>query len=167
MSGSSTAPELHLAKTTVAIQSSPLRSQQCPMGFHKVDETSDVGPKETRDEDDHVHGRHVDHGQKPIRSQEEHGSVDTVCWSRLPSQPEEECTLSNKAARISGVQSEHQQHDYIALSSDKLHSIQKLSRKILDQKTSTVQELARLLRMMVAAHPAILPAPCTTDSWRL
>ena len=112
MLGSPTATELRLAKTTVAIQSSSVRPQQRPMGFYKVDETSDVCSKETRDEDDHVHGRHVDHGQKPIRNQEEHGySVDTVCGSGLPSQPEEECTHSYKATRILGVQSEHQQND--------------------------------------------------------
>ena len=47
----------------------------------------------------------------------------------------------------------------ISLPQDKLHALKKQARKIKEQGRTTVQELSRLLGMMVAAHPAILPAP--------
>ena len=47
----------------------------------------------------------------------------------------------------------------ISLPSDKLYTLKKLSEKIKNRGRTTVQELSRLLGMMVAAHPAILPAP--------
>ena len=47
----------------------------------------------------------------------------------------------------------------MSLPSDKLYALKKLSEKIKNRGRTTVQELSRLLGMMVAAHPAILPAP--------
>ena len=46
----------------------------------------------------------------------------------------------------------------ISLTSDKLYALKKLSEKIKNRGRTTVQELSRLWGMMVAAHPAILPA---------
>ena len=47
----------------------------------------------------------------------------------------------------------------IALPSHKLHSLKKLARQMMNQDETSVQNLARLLGTMVAAHPAVLPAP--------
>lgn len=47
----------------------------------------------------------------------------------------------------------------ISLPGSKLHALRKLARKMMKKKEATIQELARLLGTMVAAQPAILPAP--------
>lgn len=47
----------------------------------------------------------------------------------------------------------------IGLPTHKLHALKKMARRMADQKRTTLRELASLLGMMVAAHPAILPAP--------
>ena len=47
----------------------------------------------------------------------------------------------------------------ISLPHQKFHSLRSLVRKILNQSQTSTRLLARLLGMMVAAHPAILPAP--------
>ena len=47
----------------------------------------------------------------------------------------------------------------LSLPHRRLHSLQMLARQILAQKKATIRLLARLLGMMVAAHPAVLPAP--------
>ena len=43
-------------------------------------------------------------------------------------------------------------------SSHKLRALKKLAKKVRDQET-TIQEVAQIIGMTVAAHPAILPAP--------
>ena len=47
----------------------------------------------------------------------------------------------------------------ISLPKDKLHAIRKAARRLQERKKCSVRDLAHLLGMMVAAHPAILPAP--------
>ena len=47
----------------------------------------------------------------------------------------------------------------ISLPSHKLHTLKKLVKKMRDQEETTIQEIAQILGMMVAAHPVILPAP--------
>jgi len=47
----------------------------------------------------------------------------------------------------------------IALPQKKLHALMREARKMMNQEETTVRELAHLLGMMVAAHPAILLAP--------
>ena len=47
----------------------------------------------------------------------------------------------------------------ISLPTEKLKALQKTATKLSCQQTGTVRQLAQLLGMMVAAHPAILPAP--------
>lgn len=47
----------------------------------------------------------------------------------------------------------------ISLPGHKLHALWKLSRRVMKKERVRVQEVARLLGTMVAAHPAILPAP--------
>ena len=47
----------------------------------------------------------------------------------------------------------------ISLPETKLHTIRKSARSMMEKNRVSVRELARLLGMMVAAHPAILPAP--------
>ena len=47
----------------------------------------------------------------------------------------------------------------ISLPSHKLHALRKSARKMMNQRETTIQEIAQILGMMVAAHPAILPAP--------
>ena len=47
----------------------------------------------------------------------------------------------------------------ISLPSHKLHSLRRLAKQMRSQERTTVQELARILGTMIAAHPAILPAP--------
>ena len=47
----------------------------------------------------------------------------------------------------------------LSLPSDKLYALKKLSEKVKNRGRTMVQELSRLVGMMVAAHPAILPAP--------
>ena len=47
----------------------------------------------------------------------------------------------------------------IALPKDKLHAIQKAARRLKEQGRVSVRQVAHLLGMLVAAHPAILPAP--------
>ena len=61
----------------------------------------------------------------------------------------------------------------IALPAHKLHAVKKMARRMANQRRTTLQELASLLGMMVAAHPAILPAPLhyrnleSAKSWAL
>lgn len=47
----------------------------------------------------------------------------------------------------------------ISLPASKLHALRKLARRMKRTRETKVQEIARLLGTMVAAHPAILPAP--------
>ena len=47
----------------------------------------------------------------------------------------------------------------ISLPGRKLHALRKLARRMLRDRETAVLDLARLLGTMVAAHPAILPAP--------
>ena len=47
----------------------------------------------------------------------------------------------------------------ISLPRAKVHSITKLSRRLLASERVSIRDLARIVVMMVAAHPAILPAP--------
>lgn len=47
----------------------------------------------------------------------------------------------------------------ISLPQDKMHAIKKQANRILNKGKTTAHELAHLLGTMVAAHPAILPAP--------
>ena len=53
------------------------------------------------------------------------------------------------------------QNMILSLPHQRLHSLQTLARQILAQKKATIHLLAHLLGMMVAAHPAVLPAPLT------
>ena len=53
----------------------------------------------------------------------------------------------------------YQSHVPSSLPLRKLHSLKKMARRLTDRGRTTVRELARLLGTMVAAHPAILPAP--------
>ena len=61
----------------------------------------------------------------------------------------------------------------IALPTHKLHAVKKMARRMANQRRTTLRELASLLGMMVAAHPAILPAPLhyrhleSAKSWAL
>ena len=47
----------------------------------------------------------------------------------------------------------------ISLPTEKLKSIRKLAEEIHQQAHCSVKEMAQLRGMMVAAHPAVLPAP--------
>lgn len=47
----------------------------------------------------------------------------------------------------------------IALPQPKIHSLKKMATEMLNCHKTTVRELAWLLEMMVASHPAILLAP--------
>ena len=46
-----------------------------------------------------------------------------------------------------------------ALPAQKLLTLKKMAKRMMEQKETTIQNLARLVGMMVAAHPGILPAP--------
>ena len=50
-------------------------------------------------------------------------------------------------------------HMIIALPAHKHHTVKKMARQMANQRRTTLWEQASLLGMMVAAHPAILPAP--------
>lgn len=50
----------------------------------------------------------------------------------------------------------------ISLPQQKLKSLRNLAKRLRDQGTVTARQLAQLLGMMVAAHPAVLPAPYIT-----
>ena len=47
----------------------------------------------------------------------------------------------------------------ISLPRQKSHTLRKLARRMMATKETSVQDLARILGTMIAAHPAILPAP--------
>ena len=50
-------------------------------------------------------------------------------------------------------------HMTVSLPPQKIHSIQRLARKMLGKESTSVRDLASLVGTMVAAHPAVLPAP--------
>lgn len=47
----------------------------------------------------------------------------------------------------------------IALPNRKIHQIHKSTRRVLEEREVSTRQLAQLLGSMVAAHPAVLPAP--------
>lgn len=61
----------------------------------------------------------------------------------------------------------------IVLPVHELHAVKNMARRMANQRRTTLRELASLLGIMVAGHPAILPAPLhyrhleTAKSWAL
>jgi len=70
----------------------------------------------------------------------------------LPNQ----CVIS--AARVSGLQTGLCSM-MISLPAQKLLALRKSARQLMAKESSSVREFSQILGTMVAAHPAILPAP--------
>lgn len=73
-------------------------------------------------------------------------------------QSEQECDRTHSGAGLPGFKVDSRQMK-ISLPGHKLHALKKLVQRMLKLEKTSIQEIAQLLGTMVAAHPAILPAP--------
>ena len=74
---------------------------------------------------------------------------------RFHHQHEEECVYPNQAHRVPGICSGFNHHDH----QSSLTTLRKTANQLLKQEKVTTQQLAQIVGMIVAAHPAILPTP--------
>ena len=66
--------------------------------------------------------------------------------------------LSDAGAGIFRIHPKLKKDDHLATLLSQIAHVEKIGQKVRDQET-TIQEVAQIIAMMVAAHPAILPAP--------
>ena len=82
-------------------------------------------------------------------------SYETTDFAGVPGEPQEECAIANQENRISGIPMSMR----LSLPKPKVHSIVQLSRRMAYRDKVSLRELVRAIGTMVAAQPAILPAP--------
>ena len=141
---------------TMAIQSAPLWIKQRTIYFYKATETSSSTVTEAGNQAHPVLRRHASNGQ-----------VTHSCHRTFSN--------SSTTAEVSGVHHQFgafptQQIEFLgfninshsmllSLPTQKLTSLENSLKHIMALKEVTVKELFQILGAMVAAHPAILPAP--------
>ena len=144
-----------------------------PFGLSKTHEASGVHTEEAGNQINPLPRRYADNGHKQGGSKEtpSHSSGATS-GSSVYNQPEKEHPLPTQELEFLGfLLNSHNMT--IALPACKLHAVKKMARRMANQRRTTLRELASLLGMMVAAHPAILPAPLhykhleSAKSWAL
>ena len=140
----------------MAIHSPPIWTEQCTSYFHQINETrySNLGNL-----DGLVLGQYDSNGKLSGESQR----TLSVC-SQTPNFPGvhtkqgQECNITSQQIEFLGFNLDSKTM-MISLPSQKLTSLVKSVWRLADETQTPLREIAQVLRTMVVAHPAILPAP--------
>ena len=152
-------PQVSVGRQAMAVQGPALWSEQCTPNVHQADEASRFHTEETGVPSHPLPGRHADDGPQQGGGQEGSGRSDgTSLFSGVHHQREEERFYSSPNHRVSGVHSGFSLDDYQPTTAQ-AQGDKEVSRATLHQQSIPARQLARLLGMIVAAHPAVLPAP--------
>lgn len=109
----STISGLPLERTTLAVQDTALRPEQCSLHIHQADEAGYSDPEETGDKGDPIPRRPIDHG--PIKEGNKatpSNSVRAHNSTGLHHQHKEKCNRPSSGDRVSGVRAEFGGHDH-------------------------------------------------------
>jgi len=148
-----------MGKTNVAVQSTAVWPEQCSTNIYKTHEARSSSVEKTGHENDPLFGQYAHLGQQ------QRGDLDTLGYStkapgsnRLYSQRRKSIFVPTQHLEFLGFILDSQTM-MISLPLEKLHPLKKAAKKMISWEEISVSELARLIDTMVAAHPAILPAP--------
>ena len=141
--------------STMAVQGPPFWPQQRSLLLHQAVEACSGYYEETGLPDNPVPRRHADHGKEYGEGKETSGHSNRVadkpglhCEFEVPTQELEFLGFCLNSQDMT-----------ITLPQSKLRSLKKMATEMMGRQKTIVRELARLLGMMVASHPAVLPAP--------
>ena len=148
-------PPLPMAGGEILVQSASIGSEFSSIHLHQHNEASGGLPQKIGDQTHPLFGQHASSG--PVRGEITATpglNSEAFSVSKVPSEPEEECAVPYKEIRIPGSQI-----ILPGLPRDKVHAITQLARSLSGRDEVILRHLARIVGKMVAAHPAILPAP--------
>ena len=152
-------PRVSVGRQAMAVQGTALWSEQCTPNVHQADEASRFHTEETGVPSHPLPGRHTDDGPQQGGGQEGSGRSDgTSLFSGVHHQREEEGFTPARTIEFLGFTLDSASMT-ISLPQHKLKEIRRSAGQLLRQQSMPARQLARLLGMIVAAHPAVLPAP--------
>jgi len=144
-----------VAKGIVGVPESSVRSKKRPLCVYKDPETSGSTVEKAGHKMHSVSGRHVNHGiGAPSSSGDCNGIADSAGFHH---QCQEERVHTQTDIGISGFRDQLRAN--VNGPSYQNRNWRRSARRMKSERSVMMRQLARLLGLMVAAHPAVLPAP--------